>query len=45
MKTAIVVLNYNGLALMQQFLAPLIDNSPQASIYVADNGSSDDSLA
>jgi len=44
MKTAIVVLNYNGLALMQQFLAPLIDNSPQASIYVADNGSSDDSL-
>lgn len=45
MKTAIVVLNYNGLALMQQFLAPLIDNSPQASIYVADNGSSDASLA
>ena len=45
MKTAIVVLNYNGLALMQQFLAPLIDNSPQASIYVADNVSSDASLA
>lgn len=30
---------------MQQFLAPLIDNSPRASIYLADNGSNDDSLA
>ena len=44
MKTAIIVLNYNGLALMQEFMAPLLRCSPQADIVVADNGSTDHSL-
>ena len=44
MKTAIIVLNYNGLALMQEFMASLILCSAQGDIVVADNGSSDASL-
>jgi GT2 family glycosyltransferase len=44
-KTAIIVLNYNGLALMQEFMAPLLRYSQQADIVVADNGSSDASLS
>jgi len=43
-KTAIIVLNYNGLALMQEFMGPLLRYSPEADIIVADNGSNDDSL-
>ena len=45
MKTAIIVLNYNGLALMQEFMGPLLRYSPEGDIIVADNGSSDDSLS
>lgn len=45
MKTAIIVLNYNGLALMQEFMAPLLRYSQGADIVVADNGSSDASLS
>ena len=42
--TAIVLLNYNGRALLEQFL-PQIVATPHAEVYVADNNSSDDSLA
>lgn len=41
--TAIVLLNYNGLQLLQQFLPKVVQHSPQAKIYVADNASTDQS--
>ncbi|MEL6924828.1 MAG: riboflavin biosynthesis protein RibF, partial [Bacteroidota bacterium] len=44
-KAAVVILNYNGKKYLQQFLRNIIDNTgPQYQIYVADNGSTDDSL-
>ena len=47
MKTAIVILNYNGVELLQQFLPKLILHSQHkdAEIIVADNNSNDDSIA
>lgn len=46
MKTAIVILNWNGAHYLQQFLPVLREytNSPDVEIYVADNGSTDHSL-
>ncbi|PKH52617.1 dTDP-Rha--alpha-D-GlcNAc-pyrophosphate polyprenol alpha-3-L-rhamnosyltransferase [Tenacibaculum sp. Bg11-29] len=45
MKTAIVILNWNGKKLLKQFLPSIINFSNQeAEIYVADNASSDDSI-
>jgi len=41
---AVVILNWNGKALLQQFLPSVIKNSDQASIYVADNASTDNSV-
>lgn len=43
-ETAIVILNYNGSHYLQQFLPSVIQHSPGASIIVANNGSTDDSL-
>ena len=43
LNTAIVILNYNGANLLQQFLPGVIRYSPQAKVYVADNGSKDNS--
>ncbi len=43
--TAVVILNYNGEKLLQQFLPSVIQHSHQAEIIVADNGSTDQSLA
>lgn len=42
---AIVILNWNGVAMMQRFLPGVLKNSPQADIIVADNASSDNSLS
>jgi len=42
---AVVILNYNGEKLLPQFLPSVIRYSPHAQIIVADNGSSDRSLA
>ncbi len=42
---AIVILNWNGKQLLEQFLPSVISHSQIASIYVADNASSDDSIA
>lgn len=42
---AVVILNYNGAALLERFLPLVIQHSPQAEIVVADNGSTDDSCA
>ena len=44
MKIAIVILNWNGKALLEAFLPSVIAHSKGADIYVADNASTDDSL-
>ena len=44
-KTAVVILNYNGRTFLEQFLPKVIEYSAEATIYVADNCSTDDSVA
>lgn len=45
-QVAVVILNYNGRKYLERFLPGVIANSPSSTaIYVADNGSTDDSLA
>ncbi len=44
MRTAIVILNWNGQKLLEQFLPTVISCSPNAEIYVADNASTDSSI-
>ena len=44
-RTAVVILNYNGEKLLQQFLPSVIQHSPEAEIIVADNNSSDQSIS
>jgi len=42
---AIVILNWNGIKLLEQFLPSVIEHSSHlATIYVADNASTDDSV-
>ncbi|HLW29649.1 MAG TPA: glycosyltransferase [Brumimicrobium sp.] len=45
MKTAVVILNWNGLAFLEKFLPSLIDNTSEATIVVVDNQSTDESLS
>lgn len=45
MKTAIVILNWNGKKLLEQFLPSVIAHSEAAKVYVADNDSTDNSIA
>lgn len=46
-KVAIVILNWNGAKLLEEFLPSVIEHSPSdmSEIVVADNGSTDNSLA
>tara|TARA_R110002050_G_scaffold24083_3_gene64363 strand:- start:153798 stop:154787 length:990 start_codon:yes stop_codon:yes gene_type:complete len=44
MQFAIVILNWNGKELLEQFLPSVIEYSQEADIYVADNASTDDSI-
>jgi GT2 family glycosyltransferase len=44
-KTAVVILNYNGRKYLTDFLPSVITHSPDTTIYVADNASTDDSVA
>ncbi|OSY88370.1 glycosyl transferase family 2 [Tenacibaculum holothuriorum] len=45
MKTAIVILNWNGKKLLEQFLPSVVNFSKdEADVYVADNASTDDSI-
>lgn len=44
-KTAVVILNWNGAKLLQQFLPSVIQFSENATIYVADNASTDTSIS
>lgn len=44
-KIAVVILNWNGKKLLKQFLPSVIQYSQEATIYVADNASTDDSVS
>ena len=44
MRVAIVILNWNGEVLLRRFLPAVVNNSPEATIHVIDNNSSDDSM-
>lgn len=43
-KIAVVILNWNGEKLLRDFLPSIINFSDEATIYVADNASTDDSI-
>jgi GT2 family glycosyltransferase len=45
MKIAVVILNWNGVQLLEQFLPSIVKYSPEATIYLADNDSTDDSIS
>jgi GT2 family glycosyltransferase len=45
MKIAVVILNWNGVKLLEQFLPSVIQFSPEATVFVADNASTDESVA
>ncbi len=44
-KIAVVILNWNGAKLLEQFLPSVIAYSDEANIYLADNASTDNSIA
>ena len=44
-RTAVVILNWNGRHMLERFLPSVVANSGEAEIVVADNGSTDDSIA
>ena len=44
MKIAVVILNWNGRELLKQFLPSVTKYSTEATVYVADNASTDDSI-
>lgn len=45
MKLAVVILNWNGALLLEQFLPKIIAYSAGADLYVADNASTDESIS
>lgn len=45
MKIAVVILNWNGITLLEQFLPSILQFSPEATVYVADNASTDNSIS
>jgi len=45
LQIAVVILNWNGKAYLEQFLPKVIAFSPQANIVLADNASTDDSVS
>ena len=45
MDVGIVILNWNGRKLLEEFLPSVLENSKEATVYVADNASTDDSIA
>lgn len=44
LKTAVVILNWNGKELLHRFLPSVVNNSKEAVVYVADNASTDGSV-
>lgn len=45
MKIAVVILNWNGKSLLETYLPSVVSYSGAATLYVADNNSTDDSIA
>lgn len=45
MKTAVVILNWNGKTLLEKFLPSVVQFSEGATVYVADNASTDNSIS
>ena len=45
MNVAVVILNWNGRALLEKFLPSVVQHSEGATVYVADNASTDSSVA
>ncbi len=45
MNLAIVILNWNGKQLLEQFVPSIVNYSKEATVYVADNASTDDSVS
>ncbi|MGI9546236.1 MAG: glycosyltransferase [Flavobacteriaceae bacterium] len=45
MKIAVVILNWNGETLLERYLPTVLEHSGEADIYVADNASTDGSIA
>lgn len=45
MKIAVVILNWNGRKMLERFLPSVVEHSAPAEVIIADNGSTDDSLA
>jgi len=45
MKIAVVILNWNGVKLLEQFLPSVVRYSTEATVIVADNASTDDSIS
>ena len=43
-KIAVVILNWNGATLLEQFLPSIVAFSEEATVYVADNASTDNSI-
>lgn len=44
MTVGVVILNWNGIELLKKFLPDVVQFSPRATIYVADNASTDNSV-
>lgn len=44
MKIAVVILNWNGKKLLEEFLPSVVEHSKEAAIYVVDNASTDESI-
>ena len=44
MEVAVVILNYNGKSFLEEFLPSVIEHSADATIWVVDNFSTDDSV-
>ncbi|WP_422080036.1 glycosyltransferase family 2 protein [Ulvibacterium sp.] len=45
MKIAVVILNWNGEALLERYLPVVVEHSESADVYLADNASTDGSVA
>lgn len=45
MKIAVVILNWNGVQLLEKFLPSVVKYSTQATVYLADNASTDESIS
>ncbi len=42
---AVVILNWNGVDLLEKFLPSVVENTPEADIFIADNASTDHSIS